>query len=237
MRGVNKIKRIWANISGKTKRKSNADWGLIFRKTTPISRVFGLDRGKPIDRYYIDSFLQKYTDDIRGYVMEVGDNSYTRTFGSDKVINSDVLHVTSGNRKATIVGNLATGEGIPQNRFDCMILTQTLPFIYDVKTAIGNAYYALKPGGILLVTVSGLSQISRYDMNRWGDFWRFTDASASRLFSDVFGADNITVETYGNVLTACAFLQGLATEELTISELDFIDPDYQMIITIRAIKN
>jgi hypothetical protein len=32
----------------------------------------------------------------------------------------------------------------------------------------------LKPGGVLLATVSGISQISRYDMYRWGDYWRFT---------------------------------------------------------------
>jgi hypothetical protein len=73
-------------------------------------------------------------------------------------------------------------------------------------------------------------------MDRWGDYWRFTDASARRLFAEVFGADNVTVTTYGNVLTACAFLHGLAAHELRAEELDHHDPDYQVIIGIRAIR-
>jgi hypothetical protein len=74
-------------------------------------------------------------------------------------------------------------------------------------------------------------------MNRWGDYWRFTDASARRLFGDVFGTENVIVETRGNVLAACAFLHGLANHELTKSELDYTDIDYQMLITVRAVKN
>ena len=73
-------------------------------------------------------------------------------------------------------------------------------------------------------------------MERWGDFWRFTDASAQRLFGEVFGEVNLAVKTNGNVLAACAFLHGLAAEELKRAELDYQDPDYQVIITVRAVK-
>lgn len=212
------------------------NWGNL-RRLTPVSNVFGFERGQPIDRYYIETFLFRNDADIKGNVMEIGDATYTRMFGGDKVIKSDVLHVTNDNPQATLVGDLITGDGIPSNRFDCMILTQTFPFIYDVKAAIANAHSALKPGGILLVTLSGISQISRYDMERWGDYWRFTNLSAKQLFGDVFGLSNIMVETHGNVLAACAFLQGLASCELKKSELDHIDPDYQVLITVRAVKS
>lgn len=210
-------------------------WG-SFRRLTPVSRVFGLDRGNPIDRYYIESFLGRCRQDISGCVLEIGDAAYTRAYSDGRVTHSDVLHAVPGNPEATLIGDLATGEGIPTAAFDCMLLTQTFPFIYDVKSAISVSLSALKSGGILLATVPGISQISRYDMDRWGDYWRFTDASVRRLFGDVFGPDNVTVEAHGNVLVACAFLQGLAVHELKRDELDYHDPDYPLIITVRAVK-
>jgi len=135
-----------------------------------------------------------------------------------------------------MVGDLATGNGIPQATFDCMILTQTFLFIYDVRAAIVNSYRALKRGGVLLATFPGISQISRYDMDRWGDYWRFTTLSARRLFEEVFPAANVTVEAYGNVLAAIAFLHGLAAEELKPHELEYRDRDYEVVITVRAVK-
>jgi glycosyltransferase involved in cell wall biosynthesis len=207
------------------------------RRVRPISRLFGSDRGRCIDRYYIENFLTKNTQDIRGNVLEIGDASYTRKFGRERVTNSAVLHVTPSNPQATLIGDLATGAGIPASAFDCMILTQTFPFIYDVKGAIANAYAALKPGGVLLATFPGISQISRYDMDRWGEFWRFTTLSARRLFEEIFPAENVTIEAKGNVLAAIAFLHGLAAEELRQEELDYHDPNYEVSITVRAVKS
>lgn len=211
------------------------NWGSL-RKLAPVSRKFGLDRGRAIDRYYIENFLLKNCQDVRGRVLEIGGSHYTKLFGNGNQVISDVLHAVPGNPQATLVGDLATGEGIPQGAFDCMILTQTFPFIYDIHSAIGHAHAALKPGGVLLATLSGISQISRYDMDRWGDYWRFTTASATRLFEGVFGSGNVSVESFGNVFVACAFLQGMAVEELTQEELDYHDPDYQVTIVVRAVR-
>jgi SAM-dependent methyltransferase len=141
-----------------------------------------------------------------------------------------------GNPAATIVGDLATGEGIPKSMYDCIILTQTLPFIYDLHSAARNCYQALRPGGVLLVTVPGISQISRFDMDRWGDYWRFTNLSMTKLFCEFFEEKNIQVKTYGNVKIAVAFLHGLAAEELKKEDLDHIDPDYQLIISAIGVK-
>jgi hypothetical protein len=205
-----------------------------FRRLTPVSCVFGLDRGQPIDRYYIEGFLARHADDIRGRTLEIAERTYTARFGGNRVTQSDVLHATHGNTNATLVGDLTTGAGIPSAVFDCMILTQVLPFTYEVRGAVEQIRNALRPGGTALLTVPGISQISRYDMDRWGDYWRFTDASARRLFSDAFGSQNVTIVTYGNVLSACAFLHGLAANELKTEELDYNDPDYQVIIGLRA---
>jgi len=206
------------------------------RRLQPISRVFGFDRGLCIDRYYIEQFLTRHAEDIRGHVLEIGDDGYTCKFGGERVSKSDVLHVVEGNPKATIVANLTCADHIPSDTFDCIILTQTLQFIYDVKAALRHLYRVLKPGGVLLATFPGISQISRYDMDRWGDYWRFTTLSARRLFEEVFPPECLTIEARGNVLAAIAFLHGLAAEELRSEELDYHDPDYEVLITVRAVK-
>jgi hypothetical protein len=205
------------------------------RRLTPISRHFGYDRGRPIDRYYIENFLAHHADDIRGHVLEIGDASYTRQFGGDRVIKSDVLHVTEDNPEATIIGDLANAPQIPDNTFDCFILTQTLLCIYDLRAAMTTIYRILKPGGVVLATLPGMTQLSD---DQWGDYfcWAFTSQSARRLFEEVFPKENIQVETFGNVLAAMAYLQGIAVEELRQSELDYRDPLYQLSITVRASK-
>lgn len=207
------------------------------RRLNPISKIFGLDRGIPIDRYYIEAFLNKNKDDIKGSVFEIGDATYSKKYGNNQIEKLDVLHAVPGNPQATLIGDLSTGEGVPKEVYHCMIIIQTYLVIYEVKKAIINTYNALAPGGVLLATFPGISQISRYDMDRWGDFWRFTDASARKLFGEVFGEKNIKVETYGNVLAACAFLHGLSAKELKSKELDYHDQDYQVIITVRALKS
>ena len=117
------------------------------RQLTPTSRNFGFDRGQCIDRYYIESFLERHRTDIKGHVLEVLDNRYTRQFGGSSVTHSDVLQIEPANRDATIIGDLGTGENIPPETFDCMIVTQTLHLVYEVQSAIAHCYAALKPGG------------------------------------------------------------------------------------------
>ena len=214
--------------------KKKINWHRL-RNLEPISRKFGFDRGTPIDRIYIEDFLSKNQQSITGTVCEIADNSYSVKYGHN-VKKYEILHYTDDNKRATIVGDLVNKETLPQGEVDCFILTQTLNFIYDVKAAIEGLHYILTDQGIALVTVAGICQISRYDMDRWGDYWRFTDLSIKKLFEDIFGSANVEVETYGNVLTATAFLQGIPAEELTKEELFYKDIDYQLTITIKAKK-
>jgi SAM-dependent methyltransferase len=189
----------------------------------------------PIDRYYIEQFLGEHAGDIRGRVLEIGDDSYTRQFGGDQVTVRDVLHVTEGNPLATFVGDLTQADHIPSDAFDCFICTQTLHLIFDVQTALRTIYRILKPGGVLLATFPGISQRSN---DEWaaGWYWSFTTQSARRMFTELFPVDNLTSNAYGNVLTATAFLQGLAVRELTRDELDYHDSRYEQLISVRAKK-
>jgi len=204
-------------------------------RVTPISSTFGYDRGSCIDRYYIERFLQQNSADIRGHVLEIADNEYTKRFGSD-VERSTVLHAREGNPKATLVGDLRTGENIKAESFDCIILTQTLQFIYESHAVLSTLHHALKSRGVLLATFPGISQISRYDRERWGDFWRFTSESAHRLFTEKFRPEDVTLSVHGNVFAAVAFLHGLAVEDVSKSKLDYSDPDYEVVITVKAVK-
>ncbi|MEM9162573.1 MAG: methyltransferase domain-containing protein [Cyanobacteria bacterium P01_F01_bin.4] len=202
----------------------------------PISQEFGFDRGLPVDRYYIENFLKRHASDIQGHVLEIKEPLYTYRFGGDRVTKSDILHVEAGNPQATLVADLTQADHLPSATFDCIIFTQTLQFIYDAAAAVKTLHRILKPGGVLLATVSGISQISKEDMENWGQYWSFTDLSIQRLFEDVFEPTHVDVTAYGNVLGAIAFLHGLAIEELETSKLDHHDPEYQVLISARAVK-
>jgi SAM-dependent methyltransferase len=202
----------------------------------PVSRIFGFDRGKPVDRWYIERFLSAHAGDVRGRVLEVAETTYTQWYGGDDVTRSDVLYAAPGNPAATVVGNLATGEGLPLEAYDCFIMTQTLQVIYDVAAAVRGTHKVLAPNGVLLATVPGISQISREDRRDWGDWWRFTSDSARRLFAETYGLENVEVEAHGNVLSAACFLYGLAAEELSEEELAHRDPDFELLMTIRAVR-
>ena len=197
----------------------------------PVSREFGFDRGKPVDRWYIERFLAQHRADVRGAVLEVAESTYTQWYGDGDVTSSDVLH-HAGNEDSTLVGDLTTGAGLPERAYDCFICTQTLPFIYDVRAAVQGINRVLKPGGTVLATVPGMSQVSREDKRDWGDWWRFTSQGTERLFREAF--DDVEVEAHGNVLAAAAFLYAYSAEELTDQELAHRDPDYELLITVRA---
>lgn len=206
------------------------------RRTTPIARNFGYDRGEPIDRYFIHKFLAKNSDAIRGRVLEISNREYTLRFGGDKVTKSDILEAAAENPEATFVGDLATGAGVPEGVFDCLILTQTIHVIYRFHDALQTAYRALKPGGILLATFPSITQLSIYDTERWGDYWRFTGLAVKRMLGDLFGEENVHIETHGNVLTAASFLFGISNPELTERELNEVDPEFVMLVSARAQK-
>jgi len=204
----------------------------IFRRTSPLSAVWGFDRGTPVDRYYVRTFLKENRRDIAGRVLEVADSEYTIMYGTG-VTQADVLDINPSNKLATLVADLTVADRIPSAAFDCFILTQTLQFIFDIESAIANAYRLLRPGGVLLATVPSVSRIAPEEP---ADYWRLTVPSCTRLFAKSFGGENISVTSYGNVMTCVAFLQGMAYGELSRSELAKKDDAFPLIIGVRAVK-
>lgn len=205
-------------------------------RLSPFSEEFGYDRGGPIDRYYIENFLQANEASIRGKVLEIGDNEYTLRFGQSRVEQSDIFDIDPQNTRAAFIGDLTDAPNIPDNNYDCVIITQTLHLIYNYKAAITTCFRILKPGGTLLLTVPGITNI---DYDEWGDYWMysFTRGSIKKLVLEFFLPAKVHVETYGNVLSATAFLFGMGLPELKKEQLDFTDPCYQVIISAIATKS
>lgn len=206
------------------------------RRLAPISANYGFDRGRPVDRHYIEQFLRRHQADVRGWVLELGDDTYAKQFGGDRVAGTDVLHGTPGNPRATVVADLAVADHLPSDKYDCILLTQAIFLMFDVRAVIGTLHRILRPGGVLLVTTPGISKIDRDPYNGNQDSWRFTEYSLRRRLEESFPADLTTVESFGNVLAATAFLYGLADSELTPEELAYHDADYPLIVAARAVK-
>lgn len=208
-------------------------WLGTIRRTAPLSDHWGADRGTPVDRHYIERFLADHRDAIRGRVLEVMNGGYTSRFGAG-VTRSDVLDVDVTNPVATIVADLAAADAVPSDSFDCFVLTQTLQYVYDLEAAVAHAHRILRPGGTLLCTVPAVSRIARRELA--SEHWRLTAASCTRLFGEAFPDGAVEVRTRGNVLSAVAFLVGLAAEELTTRELEHDDPFFPVVVTVRATK-
>jgi hypothetical protein len=203
-------------------------------RTSPVSQFIGTERGTPIDRYYIEQFLGENRNCIKGTVLEIAESDYSKKFDSG-VTKFEILHATVDNPNATIVGDLTDFRTLPEGEVDCFICTQTFNFIFDVKAAVKGACKLLKPAGVMLGTVAGISQISRFDMERWGDYWRFTDLTIKMMLEKEFS--EVEIKTFGNVLAAKAFLDGVVLEDLPdTSILDINDNNYQLVIAFKAIK-
>jgi SAM-dependent methyltransferase len=208
-------------------------WLVLLHKTQPLSERWGHERGQPIDRYYIESFLQSHRADICGRVIEIRESLYTDQFGS-AVTRREILDFDAANPRATFVADLAHADHVPGDSMDCFILTQTLQFIFDPSAALAQIYRILRPNGVLLATVPGISRVD--PALREIDYWRYTRPSVTKLLTARFGANNFTVQVFGNVLTAMGFLTGIAREEIAPHDLERVDEAYPVILAVRAVK-
>lgn len=199
----------------------------------PLCRHYGYTRGTPIDRFYIERFLEEHRGDIRGHVLEIGDDSYSKRFGGDRIDKQDILRLRPGDPHTTIVGDLTQPGVLAHDTFDCIILTQTLQFIFDTAAALRQVRQALRPGGVALITVPGISAIDR---GEWGDSWcwSFSSRALEQLLLQSFDHDRVAVSSFGNLFAATAFLHGAAVEEVSRSKLRRLDKAYPVTVAARA---
>lgn len=223
---------MFRNLKKKIIRILKPKWFLF--NNQPISQLYGLDRGEAIDRFFIEKFLENNKDIVTGKCLELLNNDYTNKYGHDVSV-SDILDIDSNNKNATIHGDIKNLEQIPDNQYDCIILTQVLQFIDDYESAIKECHRILKNGGVILVTVPSVSRIDCASGTE-GDYWRFTEASAKYIFGKFFALENITVTSHGNAVIGAKFLLGFSQEEVSKEQLNYNDLNFPLIITVRACK-
>ena len=198
----------------------------------PISDKFGYDRGTPIDRFYIEKFMEMNKEKVKGRCLEVHDDAYIKRYGENRVTQGDVVDIDTNNKLANIYTDLSAADSIADNTYDTVILTQTLGLIPDHEKAVGHLYRMLKPGGTMLLTVSAMGPY----ITNGHSFWRYTVRSIPYLLEKYFQKNKIAVEAYGNVLTGQGFWVGMAAEEFTPEQLELKDDRYPIIITAVATK-
>ena len=202
--------------------------------TQPLSTNWGYDRGTPIDRYYIEKFLGQHASDVRGRVLEIQEDDYSLRFGGKRITHQDILNVDTSNPRATLVGDLSNPSTLPEAQFDCIILTQTLHLVFEMGEAIANLHRALRPGGVLLITVPGITPLDRVEfLDGW--FWSLTEPALGRLLSGPFDRGNVSISAHGNLYAATAFLHAAAVEEVSKRKLDIFDRSYPVTIAARAV--
>ncbi|MBI1863724.1 class I SAM-dependent methyltransferase [Candidatus Woesebacteria bacterium] len=226
------IYKIRSSITKKIKSKSR--YFLATKSLKPLSRKFGFDRGTPIDRFWIESFLKENRRQIKGKCLEITDNFYIKKFGLSKVKTRDVLDIDIKNKKANIHGDLRNLKNkIKDNSYDCVILTHVLGAIDEYEKALLEIKRILKPGGVLLLTSSCFSPIYIQGPK---NYWRFTPDGAKHVFGNIFGERKVKVKSYGNVLTGQCFWVGMSQEELSKYELEYNDPEFPCIVGVLARK-
>ncbi len=204
-------------------------WGNLHR-TRPFGRFSGYDRGTPIDRPLIESFLDRHRALVHGRVLEVKSPEYTRRFGGDAVTEEVIVDIEPTNKGATIIADLCTPGSLGDLRVDCVILTQTIQFLADPSAALTNVWTALEPGGALLVTAPCVSGIDHWLEQH--DRWRFTQFGLAALISAACPGADFEAEALGNVLLGAAYLYGLAVEDLVDDA--YLDTDPQFPLTVAA---
>jgi hypothetical protein len=214
--------RLIRNLPGRRVR-----WGSL-RRVRPFSDCYGWDRGLPIDRYYIEGFLARRADAIRGEVLEVRDADYAMRFGGSRVTRAHVVDIDASNPKATLIADLTAQDALPADAYDAIIMTQTLHVTEDDEAGFRTLWRSLRPRGTILFSGPCVGRID-HELTEV-DSWRYTPNGLRRKLPRLLPGAHVEVEGFGNVLAGAAYLYGLAVQELTTAELDVRDPCFPIVV-------
>jgi hypothetical protein len=207
-------------------------WGSL-RRTSPLNSHYGYGRGTPIDRWYIDRFMHEQSDAFRGRILEMQNPEWSNRYADLGTSSLDILDIDPTNTAATIVADLDESGSLPADRFDCIVVPQTLQYVRQPAVVLRTLGDAAARGCSILITVPTISKLDP-TCGPDGDRWRFTPAGVKSLLAVAYPDAEHTISWYGNVLTATAFLQGVSAEELTAEELSYVDDDFPLLVCARV---
>ncbi|MBK1987560.1 class I SAM-dependent methyltransferase [Sphaerospermopsis aphanizomenoides BCCUSP55] len=204
------------------------NWGDL-KKTVPICQAFGLTRGKPVDRYYLNKFIAEIYPQITGNILEIGGIPKDKDFYQVNPGSSYQIMNLEPGLGIDIVGDAHDVSMIQPESFDSIITFNVLEHCYAPWQVVENIYTWLKPGGKCFAMVPSAVRLHATPMDYWRPLpdafaWMFRNFSQKKLY------------VYGNPISVIASYHGIATEELTTEELDAFHPDYPVATCIVAQK-
>jgi len=201
-------------------------WGNL-RRTRPFSANFGFERGTPIDRYYLQKFLEAHRAYVSGDVLEIQVPGYTHRYGHH-IRHAHSVDINP-DFQPTFLCDLAKSEDvIPDTSYDCFLLPNTLQHLRNLEGCLRHALRVIKPGGVILASSATFVPL----IPDGPDYWRLSAAGWAEVLWRVWAGCEVRVESAGNCLAAVSAMLGLAQEELTSAELDVFDPRYPVLITL-----
>src|SRR5262249_42145279 len=115
-----------------------------FNRRSPFCPHFGSSRGTPIDRYYLNKFIEELRNDVVGDTLEIGGVAHNQQlYGFTRAKTYQTLDVK---RKVgvSIVGDVHNPDLLKSNSFDSIIVFNVLEHCEKPWTVIDNMYNWLK---------------------------------------------------------------------------------------------
>ena len=223
--GANPLRLSWPPVG-------RARWGDL-RRIDPAGQGQrnGAKSSQPIVEHYTREFLRQHAGDVRGEVLELGSRGLTGAVGGNRVDSIDTAPAQARPHDRLTLAATTGTEG----QFDCILAPHALQWTYELEDAAARLSQVLRPGGVLLATLPGIGQVRSGDKDEPDHYWSFTSQSATELFARAFSGP-IETESFGNVLATVAALHGIDSHELDATELATHDPDYELVIGVRATR-
>jgi hypothetical protein len=192
----------------------------------PLSRNFGSERGNPVGRYYVETFLRRNSQYIIGRCLEFGEARYKSYFFNAE--QYEVISIIDG-PDVDYVADIHDAKSLPNIVFDSIICTQVFEHLAYPEKAAFSLFNLLKPNGVLLFTAPFTNQVHYCPT----DYHRFTP-ECCRLILENAGFRIEEIDFGGNCMVCTGSLMGMVTEDFKKYDLEYQDPIYPYNILIRA---
>lgn len=199
------------------------------RRRAPFDPMFGFTRGTPIDRYYLDRFIERIRPEVRGAVLEIGGSRANRErYRFDAATEYRAMDIKRS-PDVDLVGDVHDRGLIPPGTLDAIVIFNVLEHCARPWVVADNLRAWLRVGGKVFAMVPSVQRVHRQPK----DYWRPYPDGMEVLFSD-FARCQLFV--YGNPLTSVAAIMGIAAQELSADELDHVNIGYPVATCVIAEK-
>jgi SAM-dependent methyltransferase len=116
---------------------------------------------------------------------------------------------------------------------DWVVLDRALQWVPEMTDALEAVVGRLRPNAVLVTFFTG---IARAERGEHAPLRSVQPYAAGRLHEERRDLESVTVEQYGNVTLALAWIYRLPADDLTERELATVDPAYPVLVAVTASK-